>query len=190
MVYNEDMGRKTLIVALSVVLLVGILMLGFRLMDKSSNQDNDTSEKSLELEGAGKSLSSVEGGSREPIKEVIVTPEKESKGVPSGVAVPQDVIRREEDGGKALRNFSIKGENNTYVPNTIVVNDGDVINISFTAVEKKYNIFFPDFGIYKTVEKGQTQTVNFQATPYGQYTFFCKDVCSEEVEGILIVNKK
>ena len=66
----------------------------------------------------------------------------------------------------------------------------DVITISLTAVDQKYNIFFPDFGVYREAAKGETTKFQFQAYPFGQYKFYCKDICQSDTAGTLIVNKK
>ena len=89
-----------------------------------------------------------------------------------------------------FRHFNLNGENNQYSPSTIIVKEGDTIDIGFTSKDRDYNFFLPDLGIYKTVPKGQTQNIQFQGYPYGKYAFYCKDVCgSAKVEGTLIVTK-
>ena len=71
-----------------------------------------------------------------------------------------------------------------------MVNEGDVIDLNFTAVDKGYDIFFSDFGIYKVCMKGELVKLQFQGNPYGEYKFYCKDSCGgAKVEGKLIVNK-
>ena len=72
-----------------------------------------------------------------------------------------------------------------------MVNEGDVVDLSVTAADKGYDIFFPDFGVQKTAAKGETVKLQFQGYPFGQYKFYCKDSCgSTDVSGKLIVNKK
>ena len=53
-----------------------------------------------------------------------------------------------------------------------------------------YDIFFPDFGVYKELPEGKLATLQFQATPFGKYNFFCKNACEKEVRGTLIVNER
>jgi len=133
-------------------------------------------------------LPTVEGGTRVVSDTTIKTPEVgASTTVPKDVAVPTNVL---ETGPSAFRQFEMKGEGGKYVPSTLVVNEGDVIDINFTAVDAKYNIFFPDFGVYRTIEKGASMKIQFQGYPFGKYGFYCKDICGKDVTGTLIVNKK
>jgi plastocyanin len=132
-------------------------------------------------------LPTVEGGTRVVSDEVIKTPEVGASTTPKDVAVPTNVL---ETGPSAFRQFEMKGERGKYVPSTLVVNEGDVIDINFTAVDAKYNVFFPDFGVYRTIEKGASIKIQFQGYPFGKYGFYCKDICGKEVTGTLIVNKK
>lgn len=132
-------------------------------------------------------LPTVEGGTRIVVDETIKTPEVGASSTPTDVAVPTNVL---ETGPSAFRQFEMKGEGGKYVPSTLVVNEGDVIDINFTAVDAKYNVFFPDFGVYRTIEKGTSMKIQFQGYPFGKYGFYCKDICGSEVTGTLIVNQK
>ncbi len=110
--------------------------------------------------------------------------------VPESAAAPANVS--ESSGSRTsvtLRDFEIKAEKGKFMPSKVVVNDGDVMTVRFTAIDADYNIFFPDFGVYAVASKGQTVKRQFQATPYGQYEFFCKD-CSNDTQGTLIVNQR
>lgn len=132
-------------------------------------------------------LPTVEGGTRVVADETIKTPEVGASSTPKDIAVPTNVL---ETGPSAFRQFEMKGEGGKYTPSTLVVNEGDVIDINFTAVDAKYNVFFPDFGVYRTIEKGASMKIQFQGYPFGKYGFYCKDICGKEVTGTLIVNKK
>ena len=133
-------------------------------------------------------LPTVEGGTRVVTDQTIKTPEAGAASTtPKDVAVPTNVL---ETGPSAFRQFEMKGEGGKYIPSTLVVNEGDVIDINFTAVDAKYNVFFPDFGVFRTIEKGSSMKIQFQGYPFGKYGFYCKDVCGKEVTGTLIVNKK
>lgn len=133
-------------------------------------------------------LQTVQGGTREVVQTKIATPGEGASSTTKGVAVPTTVV---QTGPSAFRHFDISASGNTYSPNIIVVNEGDVIDLNFTAVDGKYDLFFPDFGIYKAAAKGEIVKLQFQGNPFGEYKFYCKDSCgSAKVEGKLIVNKK
>lgn len=133
-------------------------------------------------------LPTVEGGTRVVSDTNIATPEiGASSTAPKDVAVPTNVL---QTGESAFRQFEMKGEGGKYTPSTLVVNEGDVIDINFTSVDATYNVFFPDFGVYRTIEKGKSTKIQFQGYPFGKYGFYCKDICGKDVTGTLIVNKK
>ncbi|MCL4404023.1 cupredoxin domain-containing protein [Patescibacteria group bacterium] len=136
--------------------------------------------------GGSGPLPTVEGGTRQAITSQIPTPSADATNVPSNVAVPTSV---QQTGAIAERSFIITGTGGKFSPNTIVVNQGDVVNLTLVAADAAYNIFFPDFGVTITAKKGQTVSAQFQPANYGQYKFYCKDVCSGSPEGTLVVNQ-
>lgn len=133
-----------------------------------------------------KALPTVEGGTRETIEQKIETPGVGAEVKNPDIAVPISAV---QTGPSSLRNFNLSVQDNKYIPSTIVVNEGDVIDISLTAVDADYDFFLPDFGIYKKVNKGETGKLQFQAYPFGKYVFYCKN-CAKEVKGTLIVNSR
>jgi len=135
-------------------------------------------------------LPTVEGGTRAMISETITAPEPGATS--SGdVAVPISSIElKGASATAALRTFEMKAEKNTFTPATIVVNELDVIEIKFTAVDKDYSVLLPDFGVYRKASAGETVKIQFQAYPFGEYTFLCSDVCAPAVQGKFIVNKR
>lgn len=135
-----------------------------------------------------KALATVEGGTREKVQEQIATPNENAVNVPKNVAVPTTVV---ESSVSAFRHFDLSANGNVYSPNTIVVNEGDVVDVSFTPGDKSYDVSFPDFGIYRAAQKGQLTHLQFEASHFGEYKFLCANTCgSAKVEGKLVVNKK
>ena len=129
----------------------------------------------------------MQGGTREVLQTKIATPGEGATSTNKDVAVPTTVV---QTGPSAFRHFDLSANGNAYSPSTIVVNEGDVIDLNFTAVDKNYDMFLPDFGISKAAAKGETVKLQFQGYPFGEYKFYCKDSCgSAKVEGKLIVNK-
>lgn len=135
-------------------------------------------------------LPTVQGGTREEVKTEIKTPEPgASSSVSADVAVPKSAtVVSGESGSAAIRSFEIKLEGGNFTPSTIVVNELDIMQIDVTGVDKDYAITFPDFGIFREVKKGEQKKIQFQAYPFGEYKFNCKDCAGEG--GKLIVNKK
>ncbi|MFA6364946.1 MAG: hypothetical protein WCW78_00900 [Candidatus Paceibacterota bacterium] len=132
-------------------------------------------------------LPTVEGGTRTAVEMNIPTPGSGAAS-PSlkDVAIPTEVI---PTGGLGFRKFIIRGEGNKFIPSTIVVNELDIIDLTFEAVDTNYNLYFPDFAVLINAGKGSSGKAQFQATQYGQYQFTCMD-CGNEMKGTLIINKK
>lgn len=132
------------------------------------------------------------GSTRQPLTQNIATPAAGDTAAPVNVAVPTNVANLGSGSGTgsmSLRHFIISGLGGQYSPNTIVVNNGDVVDLTLKAVDGAYGIYFPDFGISLTASKGEIAHAQFQTSGVGQYTFYCKDVCSGNPTGTLIVNK-
>ncbi|MBI1960731.1 MAG: cupredoxin domain-containing protein [Candidatus Liptonbacteria bacterium] len=139
----------------------------------------------------------VEGGTRGALPVgIIQVPEPRTDQSGKNVAQAQDLaipVEAIETPGteNIFRHFEIRGEGNQYSPSKIVVREGDIVDIKFTAVDRVYNFFLPDFGVYATITQGQTKTIQFQASPYGTYAFSCKDVCNGfKMMGTLVVAKR
>lgn len=108
---------------------------------------------------------------REEVPEDIVVPEIGAE-VEEDVAVPQTVIEAAPGVESKFRRFEIKAENNRYIPSTIIVNKGDTVRINFTAVDKKYDFVFPDYGMRQVAEPGEMKKIEFQATTEGKFLFY------------------
>jgi len=131
-------------------------------------------------------LPTVEGGTRTEVSAGIPTPGVGSTSSVPGVAIPKEVIPGEYVGA---RSFIIRGEKGAFTPSIIVVNELDIVNISFEAVDAGYTMYIPDFAVLIAAEKGKTAKAQFQATQFGQYQFICNE-CGNNMKGTLIVNKK
>ncbi len=133
-------------------------------------------------------LKTVEGGTRRKTEEQITVPEVGEVSL-SGVAVPDKV---ENVGVLQRRIFSMEGVDYAFSPGTIILNERDLVVINFTSVDADYDIFFPDFGVYKSIKRGDEERISFQVFDFGSYEFYCRDFCpgQQEIKGKLIVNKK
>ncbi|MDP1706376.1 MAG: cupredoxin domain-containing protein [bacterium] len=124
----------------------------------------------------------------EPIKNFFFSKEK--------IAIPQATFTK---GDVSVNNFLVnnhwlwmiemRGEGNSFDPNSLVVNEGDIIDIQLSAIDRDYEIYLPGLGIYKLVPKGQRSEVQFQAYPAGEHLFACKDNCSNPPQASLVINK-
>jgi len=129
-------------------------------------------------------LATVEGGTREQVEEDMTAPEPGDTPSNPSIAVPTSV----SGSGPKFRVFSIAASDGKFIPSTIIVGERDVIDLTIVAADADYDVFFPDFGVYKKIESGTSGKVQFQGTPYGSYVFTCRDACpSGSASGQLII---
>jgi heme/copper-type cytochrome/quinol oxidase subunit 2 len=103
----------------------------------------------------------------------IVAPSEGAKNVPAGTAVPSVQVPASPDTTSSFRSFSIKISNNAYTPSTVIVNQGDVVDLEITAIDANYAFTQPDYGFNAAIPKGKTQKIQFQALQSGKFTFYC-----------------
>jgi heme/copper-type cytochrome/quinol oxidase subunit 2 len=132
-------------------------------------------------------LPTVQGGTRTGIISDIPTPNAGAGSASSGVAIP---VKMMDTGSVSFRQFDVSGVGGKFSPDTIVVDEGDVIDLTLTATDGAYGIYFPDFAVSLAASEGKTAHAQFQATNYGQYRFYCDGSCVGDPKGTLIVNKK
>lgn len=121
------------------------------------------------------------------VPEGIKVPEKGTTSTEENVAIPK-LQTQAAPGVKAqLRKFSVKGENDAFTPNKIIVYERDTVHIDFLAVDKDYDFSIPAvYGISGKVKKGEEGIIEFQAHQVGQFNIICK-ICGNKKMGLLIV---
>jgi heme/copper-type cytochrome/quinol oxidase subunit 2 len=102
----------------------------------------------------------------------VVVPDEGSKAA-AGIAIPSVQVPAAPDVASSFRNFSISIKGNAYSPSTIIVNQGDTVNLMITSVDGNYAFTQPDYGFNDLISKGKTQRIQFQAVSTGKFTFYC-----------------
>jgi heme/copper-type cytochrome/quinol oxidase subunit 2 len=100
-------------------------------------------------------------------------PNKGTSSTPANVAVPAIQGVGDPAGNVDFRSFNIAIANGAYSPNTVIVNQGDTVNLEVTAVDAAYGFDQPDYGFNAAIPQGKTQTIQFQALQSGDFTFYC-----------------
>jgi len=103
----------------------------------------------------------------------VTVPNKGASSTPAGVAVPVVQGAGDPSGDVSYRSFNISIQNDAYTPNTVIVNQGDTVNLELTAVDAAYGFDQPDYGFNAAIPQGKTQTIQFQALQTGSFTFYC-----------------
>ena len=107
------------------------------------------------------------------------------------IAVPSIVTPAAPGASASFRSFSISGDGGKFVPAEIIARLNDIVHVTFTAVDKDYDIVFPSYGMRQSAKKGETKILEFQAVSEGSYTYYC-DSCggaNSPAKGKIIVVK-
>jgi heme/copper-type cytochrome/quinol oxidase subunit 2 len=102
-------------------------------------------------------------------------------GTPAG---PQEGARRE---------FQVSARKHAFTPNTIEVQQDDLVKITLRAEDIAHSFTIDDYRIAKRAGAGQTVTFEFRADRAGEFPFYCNlmidDGC-RNMRGRLIVRPR
>ena len=152
-----------------ISIIVGVLVLGLVIFLVSWTKKPPGS---LQGPATGSGGTEVQPGTSAPAPIGVKVPEPNSSA-PLNVAKPNLVAPASPGSSSNLRLFNLEIKGDKFTPDTIIVNKGDIVSLTITAVDKNYDFTQPDFGFKKSISKGQTQEIGFQASAVGKFTFFC-----------------
>jgi plastocyanin len=92
------------------------------------------------------------------------------------IAVPNVVTAAAPGADTSFRSFEIRGEGGKFIPSEIIANQGDIVHISFSAVDKDYDIVFPSYSMSQRAKQGTKKNLEFQALSAGSFIYYC-DSC-------------
>ena len=106
-------------------------------------------------------------------------------------AVPSIVTPAAPGASSSFRSFAIRGENGKFTPSEVIARLNDIVHVTFTAVDKDYDIVFPSYGMRQAAKKGETKILEFQAVSEGSYKYYCESCggVSSPANGKIIVVK-
>jgi heme/copper-type cytochrome/quinol oxidase subunit 2 len=197
---NNDNKKKKYELAGVLVVIIGLALIWFydaNFKRVERNPNNQSLEETNTLKDVGyvekkqtspDALPTVEGGTRKKIDTQIKTP-KEGEKTAENVAAPERVVPI-ANGISSERTFSLIIDNNKIKPGLIVVNEFDKVVLNLKAVDKDYDFFLPDFGVYKKIEKNTSASLVFQVFGVGKYEIKCRDLCANAVLGNIYVNQR
>jgi heme/copper-type cytochrome/quinol oxidase subunit 2 len=124
--------------------------------------------------GSGASATSTATSStRTGVSVGVTVPDKGASSTAVNVAIPVVQGPGDPAGNVSYRSFNINIQGGAYVPSTVIVKQGDTVNLALTAVDAAYGFTQPDYGFNVVIPKGKTQTIQFQASASGNFTFYC-----------------
>jgi hypothetical protein len=168
------MVKKILLIGLVVILVLGAIYFWPKEMTAPSG---DTAQTGTQ-----------ETVTKAPAPENVEVPDEKTMDLPENVAVPETVVEAGPNTDLKLRLFDLAYANGKFVPDTIIVNEGDRVQVSFAGGPTAYDFTQPDFGIAWKIPKAGV-TYGFGASIAGTYTFSCES-CGPEVKGTLIIAEK
>ncbi len=113
---------------------------------------------------------------------------------PTRVIMPKEVnevqLLETEEKQKNIVPITIKVKNWEFVPSSITVKEGDVIDLTLEGTTHWYSFEIPSLNIDQTVKPGQTEKIQFEVKRSGSYSFVCTKHCSnlqQQMSGVLFV---
>jgi plastocyanin len=170
-----DKSKKIIIIAVIAILIIIGLYFLISAGSKKTNLTGNKPDQAQTSQAANQTVpeNSAETATRTAVPENIKIPEVGEK-TEAGVAAPTSVSAAAPGVEAKYRSFNIKGETGSFSPMTFIVKKGDTVHINFLAVDKDYDITFPDYGMKQTAKKGETKVLEFQAVTEGKFTYYCE----------------
>ena len=81
-----------------------------------------------------------------------------------------------------VRVFTVRGDQFAFSPSRIEVDRGDVVKVTFTAVDMPHSFTVDEYRIAKRASAGQTVTFEFRAS--GNARFYCNLTQDERCKGM------
>jgi len=105
------------------------------------------------------------------------------------VTVPVSEAPAAPDADERFRVYTLSVSAGGFVPDRIVVNKGDVVQLNIGAVGGTYDFSMPYTGLSQLIPSGESRQVSFGATSEGTFEFKCSAACpaSGVIRGQLIV---
>lgn len=166
-------AKKKIMIVIALVVVVAILVFaGYEWRTNTPATSTNPAPASSSNSGVTAApASSVVTRTSVPANTVV--PDKGATGIPANVAVPTVQGPGDPAGNVSYRSFNIKIENNVFSPSTVIVKQGDTVNLSLTAVDANYGFTQPDYGFNASIAKGQTKSAQFQVLQSGDFIFYC-----------------
>lgn len=96
-----------------------------------------------------------------------------ASSTPGNVAVPTSVAPANPSDSASARSFSLTVDKDAFSPNEIIVNKGDTVTVSFTAIDKNYDFTLPDYGMKVALPMGTTRQIQLSPSAVGTFLFYC-----------------
>lgn len=89
------------------------------------------------------------------------------------ITVPPDIDREKVP----KQTIEMTAERFHFTPEELHVNVGTLVTLKITAIDGTHGFDFAAFGIDETLERDQTEFIEFYASQKGEYEFKCSHFC-------------
>ncbi len=94
-------------------------------------------------------------------------------------------------GSDGIKEFTMTAKQWEFEPNTIEVNQGDLVKLSVTSIDVAHGIAILDYKINEYLSPGNEVKIEFVADKKGTFPFACSVSCGvghRDMRGVLVVN--
>ena len=158
------MNKAIIIIIISIVVIIG----AFLFINQSTNNQQTSQGESTIIE-----------------KPVITADSSTSSNTDKGELANGDIFTESN-----IKEFNVIAKQWEFVPNPIVVNEGDTVILNIKSIDVAHGIAIPTFGVSERLNPGKEIIVEFIADKKGTFTFFCNVQCGSghsSMRGQLIV---
>ena len=108
------------------------------------------------------------------------------------VTVPTASAPAAPDSSAQLGIFNVTIDKTGFHPSSLVVKDGNIVQIKATSLDGDYDFYIPKKEMYQMIKKGETKPLMFTANMVGTFLFECRDYCpgGQQIQGTLITVAK
>jgi heme/copper-type cytochrome/quinol oxidase subunit 2 len=168
-------NKKMVVIVGAVIIVIVVAIVGIFYWSSGNNSQNSgATTPGGSGVGSGVSPNTPTSSTRTAAPTDVTVPnEGATTTVAANVAVPVVQGAGDPAGNVSYRSFNITIKNGAYSPDTVIVNQGDTVNLELTAVDAAYGFTQPDYGFNAKIAEGKTQTIQFQALQTGSFIFYC-----------------
>ena len=95
----------------------------------------------------------------------------------------QDIDSQTDSG--EIKEFTMIAKQWKFEPNTITVNQGDLVRLKIISIDVAHGIAIPDYSINEYLSPGQTINIEFTADRKGTFRFACRVSCGVGHSGMM-----
>ncbi len=184
------LDKKKLILIIGFFVILLLVLVVFLELKKSKNETKINNESVGNIYLPDEKTTAivpndfVETDARKAVPVGVVVPEPSDvmpDNLVNEIAVPTAAVQAASGTDTKIRVFNVSADGGVFTPSKIIANQGDIIHIEFTAVDRDYDLVFAGYGMSATVSQAQTKSLEFQASLDGRFPYYCVSCGGTEI---------